>query len=299
MTDTPADPTTARTPHDAPAERPQAAWAGTLKALVVDWGGVLTPPLDAAMAAWAERDGVDLGHFRDVMRAWVGPRRPATEALEGSVVGPGRGVVLPSRDAVPAPGSTGPVADVEQSGGPGPENGQEGDGGSTPMLWLSGDSPVHRLERGELPVAEFDAVLAARLAEQGSPVAAPGLTRRMLGDLERLDDSMLGLVRRARDAGVRTALLSNSWGNEYPTELMDGLFDVVVISGEVGMRKPELRIYRHTVELLGLEPGECVMVDDLPHNVSAAAAAGMVGVLHRTYDETLGELEILFDRTLR
>jgi FMN phosphatase YigB (HAD superfamily) len=41
------------------------------------------------------------------------------------------------------------------------------------------------------------------------------------------------------------------------------------------------------------------MVDDLPHNISAAVAAGMVGVLHRSYDETAGELEVLFDRPLR
>ncbi len=259
-----------------------APWAGTLRGLVVDWGGVLTPPLDAAMAAWAQRDGVDMTHFRDVMRAWVGPRRPDVEALADESVAPGRGVVLPSPDAAPSAGSTGVVADVEQA-----------------AESVDGTSPVHLLERGELPVAEFDAALARRLAEAGSPVPADGLTRRMLGDLARLDESMVGLVARARAAGLRTALLSNSWGNDYPTELMDGLFDVVVISGEVGMRKPELRIYRHTADVLGLPPRECVMVDDLPRNIRAAAAAGMVGVLHRSYEETLGELEILFDRSLR
>lgn len=288
MTSSSADPARA-------TDRPEAAWAGTLTALVVDWGGVLTPPLDTAMTAWAHREGVDLGHYRDLLRSWVGSRRPAAEALAELAVAPGRGLVLPSRDAAPAPGSTGPAADVEQSGGD-----DEGPGGSgdDAVSWHEGRSPVHLLERGEMPVGDFDAALAAGLAERGSPVASDGLTRRMLADFAELDASMVGLVRRARAAGVRTALLSNSWGNEYPAELMDGLFDAVVISGEVGMRKPELRIYRHTAELLGVPPGECVMVDDLPHNVSAAAAAGMVGVLHRTYDETLGELEVLFDRPL-
>ena len=273
------------------ADRPEAAWAGTLTALVVDWGGVLTPPLDGAMTAWAHREGVDLGHYRDLLRSWVGSRRPAAEALAALAVAPGRGVVLPSRDAEPAPGSTGPAADVEQSG-------SDPDDPDDPS-WHEGGSPVHLLERGEMPVGDFDAALAAGLAERGSPVDPAGLTRRMLADFAELDASMVGLVRRAREAGIRTALLSNSWGNEYPAELMDGLFDAVVISGDVGMRKPELRIYRHTAELLGVPPGECVMVDDLPHNVSAAAAAGMVGVLHRSYEETLGELEILFDRNLR
>ena len=117
----------------------------------------------------------------------------------------------------------------------------------------------------------------------------------MLGGLATLDDDMLGLVRRARAAGVRTALLSNSWGDHYPEELWDGLFDAVVISGRVGMRKPDERIFRHAAGLLHLEPAECVMVDDLPHNVAGAVAAGMVGVLHTSYGATLAELEVLFD----
>jgi FMN phosphatase YigB (HAD superfamily) len=99
--------------------------------------------------------------------------------------------------------------------------------------------------------------------------------------------------------GVRTALLSNSWGNAYPEELWDGLFDAVVISGRVGMRKPEARIYGHTVELLGLEPQECVMVDDLPHNVEGAVAAGMAAVRHTDLDRTAAELEPLLGLSLR
>jgi putative hydrolase of the HAD superfamily len=109
---------------------------------------------------------------------------------------------------------------------------------------------------------------------------------------------MVGLVRRAHAAGVRTALLSNSWGDHYPDELWDGLFDAVVISGRVGMRKPDPEIFTHTVQLLGLEPGECVMVDDLPHNIRAAVASGMVGVLHTDVDSTRAELEVLLDLPL-
>jgi putative hydrolase of the HAD superfamily len=109
---------------------------------------------------------------------------------------------------------------------------------------------------------------------------------------------MSGLVRRARGAGLRTALLSNSWGNDYPRDGWDEMFDAIVISGEVGMRKPEPRIYEHTLGLLGLPAGACVFVDDMPHNVAAAVEVGMVGVLHTSYDATLLELEALFDRPL-
>ena len=111
---------------------------------------------------------------------------------------------------------------------------------------------------------------------------------------------MIGLVRRARHSGLRTALLSNSWGDgSYPEEQWEGAFDAVVISGRVGMRKPEAEIFRHTAHLLGVPPEECVMVDDLAGNIHGAVAAGMVGVLHKSYDETVEELEILFDRKLR
>ena len=93
-------------------------------------------------------------------------------------------------------------------------------------------------------------------------------------------------------------LLSNSWGNDYPRYCWDEMFDVVVISGEVGMRKPEPAIYLHTAELLGLPPSACVFVDDLAHNIEAAVAVGMVGVHHTSYASTLLELEALFDRPL-
>jgi HAD superfamily hydrolase (TIGR01509 family) len=94
-------------------------------------------------------------------------------------------------------------------------------------------------------------------------------------------------------------VLSNSWGNEYPMQGWDELFDAVVISGEVGMRKPEPRIFEHVLRLIDLPATECVFVDDLPHNVTAAVELGFVGVVHRTYDETAAELEAILGRRLR
>jgi epoxide hydrolase-like predicted phosphatase len=233
-----------------------------LRGLVVDWGGVLTASLDEAMGQWAVADGVDMEHFRAVMRGWVGVRR---EDAPGGESGP------PAGDEA--------VAALEQAADAGP----------------AGVSPVHRLERGEIAAREFERELAGELARQGSPVRAEGLLERMLGGLATLDDDMLGLVRRARTAGLRTALLSNSWGDHYPEELWDGLFDAVVISGRVGMRKPDEQIFRYTADRLGLEPAECVMVDDLPHNVAGAVASGMVGVRHTSYATTRDELEALLD----
>jgi epoxide hydrolase-like predicted phosphatase len=155
-------------------------------------------------------------------------------------------------------------------------------------------NPVHALERGEMEVPDFERRLAEALtARTGTPHRADGLLQRMFSRFENAHD-MSGLVRRARRAGIRTALLSNSWGNDYPRDGWDEMFDVVVISGEVGLRKPEPAIFEMTLDRLGLPAPQCAFVDDLPHNVEAAAALGLVGVRHTAYETTAAELEALF-----
>jgi epoxide hydrolase-like predicted phosphatase len=214
------------TPENVPSQ---------LRGLIVDWGGVLTAPIDEAMTAWARHEGVDLEVYRTVMRDWI-------EAAA---------------------------------------------------------SPIHGLERGEVSPEEFERLLAKVFREHGVNVVADGLLARMLGGLVELSDDMVNLVRRARRQGLKTALLSNSWGEHYPEHLWVGAFDAVVISGRVGMRKPEESIFLHTADLLQLKPEQCVMVDDLAPNIQGAVATGMVGVLHVSYEQTVDELEILFDLPLR
>ena len=207
-----------------------------LRALVVDWGGVLTEPLEGAIRAWAAVDGVEFDHYISVMREWLGT--------------------------------------------------QQGE--------LAADNPVAALERGEIEVPHFEEQLAARLTEvTGHPIEPVGLLQRMFDQFEHAP-AMSALVLRAKRAGLRTGLLSNSWGNEYPREGWDQMFDAVVISGEVGMRKPEPQIFVHVLELLGVRAEETVFVDDLRPNVDAAEALGLVCVHHTTYEETAPELERLF-----
>jgi epoxide hydrolase-like predicted phosphatase len=169
--------------------------------------------------------------------------------------------------------------------------------------WLAEGGPednlAHRLEKGTIDPAEFERQFATVLArEDGSIPDAEGLLRRMFAGF-RTAEGMVGVVRRARAAGLRTALLSNSWGNTYDREQLEELFEVSVISGEVGLRKPEPAIYRLTAERLGVEPAQCVFVDDLPPNVRGAVAVGMVGVHHVDTETTVTELEALFDVPLR
>src|SRR3954468_13902776 len=170
-------------------------------------------------------------------------------------------------------------------------------------LWASyGDeaatNPVHALERGEIAIPEFERKLAKRLhTHDGRPVAPEGLLQRMFSGF-RHEAPMMAAVRTARERGLKTALLSNSWGLDYPRETWEGAFDVVVISGEVGMRKPEPAINLHTAAQLDLEPSQCVFVDDLAPNVRGAVEVGMVGVRHISPSETIGELEALFGVSL-
>jgi putative hydrolase of the HAD superfamily len=111
---------------------------------------------------------------------------------------------------------------------------------------------------------------------------------------------MVRAVRAARSAGVRTGLISNSWGtHRYPRVLLSELFDGVVISGEVGIRKPTLRIYELGAQAIGLHPGACVFVDDLPFNLPPAQDLGMAVVHHTDADTTIAELERLLGTPLR
>ena len=160
---------------------------------------------------------------------------------------------------------------------------------------------VHGIETGRITMEEFERELAAKLrTKTGSPVAAEGLVRRMFAGAHG-DSRMIGAVRAARAAGLKTGLLSNSWGNRdsYEFDHFDTLFDAVVISGEVGRRKPDPAIYALAAKDLGVALAECVFVDDIAANVRGAVAAGMVGVHHTDTDTTLAELEALFGIDLR
>lgn len=209
--------------------------------MIVDWGGVLTSPLQDTMTSWCDADGIDYAEFRRVMKDWLG-----TSFADDVAV-----------------------------------------------------NPIHALERGEMEVPDFERELGARLrTRDGSPVEVNGLLTRMFAGFGP-QPSMIEAVRRAKSAGLSTALLSNSWGNEYPREGWPELFDAVVISGEVQMRKPEPEIYQLTAARLELAGQQCVFVDDLMPNVRAAAEVGMVAVHHVTPQQTLDELEALFDLRLR
>jgi epoxide hydrolase-like predicted phosphatase len=145
---------------------------------------------------------------------------------------------------------------------------------------------VFALETGELPEEQFELQFAELLG-----VTPDGLIDRLFAHYSP-DQPMIGAVRRARALGIRTGLISNSWGTRrYDRRRLHQLFDAVVISGDEGIRKPAPEIYQLGIERIGLSAADCVFVDDLPSNLAPAAELGMATVHHVDAEQTVAELE--------
>lgn len=101
---------------------------------------------------------------------------------------------------------------------------------------------------------------------------------------------MFALVEELRAAGLRVGLLSNSWGNTYPRARIDALLDPVVISGEVGLRKPDVAIYELALDRLGVPADRVLFIDDADPNVLGARASGLRALLHVDHPSTRSSL---------
>lgn len=149
------------------------------------------------------------------------------------------------------------------------------------------------LEKGEMAEESFEVQLAELLE-----VEPDGLIDGLFAGVEP-DVAMVEAVRLARGAGVRTALVSNSWGvHRYPHDIFEELFDGVVISGEEGIRKPSRRMYELGVERAGVSAADCVYVDDLEFNLTPAGEMGMATIHHTSSATTIPQLERLLDLSL-
>jgi epoxide hydrolase-like predicted phosphatase len=157
-----------------------------------------------------------------------------------------------------------------------------------------GENPLYRLERGDITEAAF----LERLAEGLEPLLGhrPELHRFKEIYFEALDpnEQMIGLMRELKAEGYRMAMLTNNvreweplWRSMLP---VDEIFETVVDSGFVGVRKPEARIYELTLERIGLPAEACLFVDDLAHNCEGARAAGMQAVHFRDNEQAIADI---------
>ena len=145
-----------------------------------------------------------------------------------------------------------------------------------------GDHPWHRLERGELTLVEAREELAALSREAEVDVDVMTLFGRM-GTEDTQREPMVEGTRRLRERGFRTALVTNNvkefgdgWKKMIP---VDELFEHIIDSSAVGIRKPNPQIFTLALDALGIQANEAVFLDDLPANVAAAESLGITGVL--------------------
>jgi putative hydrolase of the HAD superfamily len=201
-----------------------------IRAVISDFGGVLTSPLFEAFAAWQRRSGLSFERLGQAM------------------------------------------ADATQR---------------------SGLHPLYELEKGTITEEAFLRMLEAELE--------PGTSLSGMGDVyfEHLhrNPPMIELMRELRGQGLRMALLTNNvreWEPQWRAKLpeIDEIFEVVVDSAFVGMRKPDPEIYTLTLERLGaaLEPADCLFVDDVDVNCETAASLGMHAVHYRDADQAIADI---------
>jgi putative hydrolase of the HAD superfamily len=201
-----------------------------IRAIVSDFGGVLTNPLSEPFGVWYARSGVTLEQLGEAMA------RAAEEA--------------------------------------------------------GGEHPLFALEKGHITEDEFVARLEAHL----EGVRFAGFRETYFEHLHP-NERMIDYLRTLRGRGYRMAMLTNNvreWEPLWRAKLpVDELFDVVVDSGFVGMRKPEREIYELTLSRLGggLAFEDCLFIDDLDVNCAAARELGMTAVLFEDAEQAIAEIE--------
>jgi len=205
-----------------------------IRAIVSDFGGVLTTPLSAGFLAIQDDVGVPRDAFRQAMIA-------ATAA--------------------------------------------------------DGVNPLYRLEMGEIPEQAFLAALERQLADiLGHEVTLHGFGERYLAALHP-NEELFAYYRRLHGRGVRFAMLTNNvreWEPHWRAKLpIDDIFETVVDSAFVGVRKPDPRIYAIVLERLGLPAADCAFVDDLERNVDAARELGFAAVHFEDTEQVISELDAL------
>jgi putative hydrolase of the HAD superfamily len=162
-----------------------------------------------------------------------------------------------------------------------------------------GGNPLYALETGRLSERDFVARLERALSDVvGRPVELAGFSERWFAQLEP-NQELLEYLRGLRERGLRLALLTNNvreWEPLWRAKLpVDELFEVVVDSAFVGVRKPDPEIYRLTLERLDLPAEACVFVDDNELNVRAARELGMRAVWFQSTDQAIADVERALD----
>ncbi|HEY3241250.1 MAG TPA: HAD family phosphatase [Acidimicrobiia bacterium] len=231
----------------------------TIEAVIFDYGGVLSTPPFVGVSEFERDHGYPKGSLLQLIFGGAPPTGAQRDAIANG-------------DATAAAWAV-----------------YDGEDGAVPD-W-------HLLETGRMTLAEFSERLVARSeAHLGSPIDA-GFYPRFLESLRvGVYWPVVHRVRRLRAEGYRTAILTNNvaeWAEVWKASIPVELFDVVIDSSEVGLRKPDEAIFRLTCERLGVAPEAAVFLDDSPGHVAAARRAGLAGILVTGPDQALADLDDL------
>ncbi|GAB7004961.1 HAD-IA family hydrolase [Nocardioides sp. AN3] len=149
-------------------------------------------------------------------------------------------------------------------------------------------------ECGRISESEFDAGIRECLRGRGIDAAGARVVS-VIQEALTPDERMLGALVALRERGIPVALVTNSLGDDaYRGYDLDALADVVVISGQVGTRKPSRLIYQIACDRLGVGPESALLIDDLQQNLDGAARLGVQGILHRDSHTTIDALTTWF-----
>lgn len=246
--------------------------SAAITTVVVDYGGVMTNPLDETFAAFADAVGVPVTALQDAFaKATARHGRSPMADLETGDCTETEMVerVLAELPDSALPGGGGPGSAGPDSAGPGSA------GAGTALKSPAGAGTVRR--------------------------GLDLLGGREFGELwfraRTVDEQMVCFLRSLRRFGYRTALLTNNvaeWGPRWRAQLpVDELFDLVVDSSEEGVRKPDPLIYQRLLGRLPASPRECLFLDDLEENCAAASDLGMLAVRFTTADEAIDQVVAL------
>jgi putative hydrolase of the HAD superfamily len=160
-----------------------------------------------------------------------------------------------------------------------------------------GAHPLFELEKGNLTEPAFLAQVSEALEPELGHRPEMHRFKEVYFEALKPNEPMIELMQGLRARGYRMALLTNNvrewepyWRSMLP---VDDIFEVVVDSGFVGMRKPEPEIYELTLERLGegIGASDCLFVDDVEVNIQAARELGMAAVHFRESEQAIGEIE--------
>jgi epoxide hydrolase-like predicted phosphatase len=244
--------------------------------VVFDYGGVISSPLFVGIGEFERAEGYPRGSLLELLFGevhYVGVEgRSVAAALERELTGELADAIVADPDAVESSGET-----------------------SDPPDW-------HLLEKGAIDFATYFERISRRAPSVlGRPIDLDAYGRFMRTSAPGVHWMVVHKIRELRGRGLRLGLLTNNvkefgehWRATFP---IDELFDEVVDSSHVGMRKPDADIYLLLCERMGIVPGEAAFVDDNADNVAAARALGMEAV-HFGEDPwaALHELEELLTR---